>query len=275
MVTPHRNDSHALAQGLPAAPGVYVFHGERPGMPLYIGKSINIRSRVLAHLRNPEEAAMVQQTVRISHTRTAGDIGAQLLEAQLIKAQQPLYNQRLRRNRQLCSWQLDAQGRPTLVHARDIDFAHTPDLYGLYASRHAAVENLRELALNHRLCEVVLGLEQAVGGRGCFRFAMRRCAGACCGQEDLHTHQQRLLHAMDVLRVGCWPHSGALGLVERWAHPDPLVQVHVVRNWCYLGSASRVEEASQLARTPATFDADGYKILCRPLLQGPAEVIPL
>ncbi len=30
---------------------VYLFHGESDTMPLYIGKSINIRSRVLSHLR--------------------------------------------------------------------------------------------------------------------------------------------------------------------------------------------------------------------------------
>ena len=36
---------------LPTRPGVYLFHGESDTMPLYIGKSVNIRSRVLSHLR--------------------------------------------------------------------------------------------------------------------------------------------------------------------------------------------------------------------------------
>lgn len=36
---------------LPTRPGVYLFHGESDTMPLYIGKSINIRSRVISHLR--------------------------------------------------------------------------------------------------------------------------------------------------------------------------------------------------------------------------------
>ena len=56
--------------GLPAAPGVYLFHGDASfSMPLYIGKSINIRSRVMAHLRTPAEAAMLRQSVRISFFR--------------------------------------------------------------------------------------------------------------------------------------------------------------------------------------------------------------
>ncbi len=40
---------------LPTRPGVYLFHGESDTMPLYIGKSINIRSRVLSHLRTPDK----------------------------------------------------------------------------------------------------------------------------------------------------------------------------------------------------------------------------
>ena len=36
---------------LPAAPGVYVFHGEEGDLPVYIGKSVNLRQRVLSHLR--------------------------------------------------------------------------------------------------------------------------------------------------------------------------------------------------------------------------------
>ena len=66
---------------LPAAPGVYIFHGDSETLPLYIGKSVNIRNRVLSHLRNEEEARLLRQTRRISHIRTAGEVGALLLEA--------------------------------------------------------------------------------------------------------------------------------------------------------------------------------------------------
>ena len=75
----------AAISDMPAAPGVYIFHGEEGDLPLYIGKSINLRNRLLAHLRTPDEARMLRQTRRISHIRTAGEIGALLLEARLIK----------------------------------------------------------------------------------------------------------------------------------------------------------------------------------------------
>lgn len=79
-------------EALPKLPGVYQFHGDSDTMPLYIGKSVNLRSRVLSHLRTPEEAAMLRQSRRITWQRTAGELGALLLEARLIKEQQPLFN---------------------------------------------------------------------------------------------------------------------------------------------------------------------------------------
>ncbi len=68
---------------------------------------------------------MLRQARRISWICTAGEMGALLLEARLIKEQQPLFNKRLRRNRQLCSLQLSEQ-KIEVVSARSVDFSHEP-----------------------------------------------------------------------------------------------------------------------------------------------------
>ena len=83
---------------------------------------------------------MLRQTRHISFIETAGELGALLLEAQLIKQQQPLFNKRLRRSKQLCALRLQAD-TVTIAHAKEIDFAVTPHLYGLFANRHAALES--------------------------------------------------------------------------------------------------------------------------------------
>ena len=261
-------------ESLPPLPGVYIFHGEpSDALPLYIGKSVNLRARVLSHLRNPDEARMLRQTRRITHQRTAGEVGALLLEASLIKQQQPLYNQKLRRSRQLCALRLDAAGRPEVVDARAHNFATTPDLFGLYSSRHATLDGLRNLADQHKLCYGALGLEKLAPGRGCFRASLHQCAGVCRGGESPAAHQARLLEALETLRVACWPHAGAIGLRER--DEEGLEQIHVIRQWCYLGSADTPAQARTLDQPAAGFDADGYKILCRPLLSGTADLLPL
>ena len=261
----------AAIADLPAAPGVYVFHGDDPAMPLYIGKSVNLRQRVLSHLRNPDEDRLLRQTRRISYICTAGDIGAQLLEAQMIKTQHPLLNQKLRRYRQLCAWQWQG-GLMQLVYSKDVDFAQARDLFGLFASRHAAIERLRQVADEHRLCYARLGLEKLAPGRACFRAALRQCAGVCRGDETPGAHDERLLGALHQVQVVCWPYPGAVGLVER---TGDFSQVHVVNNWCYLGSAATPAEALGFTRQAAGFDADGYQILVRPLMQGGAEIVPL
>lgn len=259
----------AAIEDAPTGAGVYVFHGQEGDLPLYIGKSVNIRARLLSHLRTQDEARMLRQTQRISHIRTAGEIGALLLEAQMIKAQHPLFNQKLRRNKQLCSLQM-TQGVPEVVYAKDIDFARAPDLYGLFASRHAALDALRALADQNKLCYAPLGLEKLPPGKACFRAAIRQCAGVCRGDETPQTHSERLFTSLLGLRVECWPHEGAIGLVERDAE---LTQIHVVNHWCYLGSAATPDEARQLSTLAAGFDADGYKILCRPVLTRSVELL--
>ncbi len=49
----------------------------------------------------------------------------------------------------------------------------------------------------------------------------------------------------------------------------------MIHQWHYLGSVGTVAEARQLQQLAPGFDADGYKILCKPLLSGRAEIILL
>lgn len=258
-------------EALPSLPGVYIFHSDSDTLPLYIGKSVNLRSRVLSHLRTQDEAAMLRQSRRISWTRTAGEVGALLLEARLIKEQQPLFNKRLRRNRQLCSLLLTGS-QPQIVYAKEIDFSCQPGLFGLFANRRAALQALQSIADEHQLCYGLLGLEQLTHGRGCFRSALKRCAGACCGRESPEAHQQRLVDALTQLQLVCWPWQSAIALKEE---SGELTQYHIIRNWLWLGTVASLEEAKTLSRLPAGFDHDGYKILCKPLLAEGAQIIEL
>lgn len=264
----HLREQLAVA---PKAPGVYLFYGEDDdGLPLYIGKSVDIRARLLAHLRTPEEARLLRQARRIEHIRTAGEIGALLLESRLIKERQPLYNKRLRRQRRLYSLRL-VDGRPEIVEA----VAPGPGqvLYGLFRSRHAAGEGLQAIADRHRLCHALLGLERYTPGRACFRAQIGRCGGACCGRESREEHAARLLAALAEREILGWPYPGPIALRES---DGTLRDYHVVNQWHYLGTYPSLEAARQApAPSPRCFDADSYKILLRPIMDGSAEIVPL
>ena len=89
-----------LADDLPDGPGVYLFRGER-GVLLYVGKSRNIRSRVLAHFagshRSGKDAKLAQQVRDVEWIETGGELGALLVESRLVKELAPEANRRLRK----------------------------------------------------------------------------------------------------------------------------------------------------------------------------------
>jgi DNA polymerase III subunit epsilon len=191
------NLPESVVEDLPECPGVYLFYGDND-MPLYVGKSTNIRSRVLSHFSgdhsSTKELRISQQMKRIEWRETAGELGALLLEARLVKEMQPIHNQRLRRENDLCSWQLvdSPKGGKTLVlkYAADIDFGREANLYGTFTSQRKAVESLRNLADAYDLCLVQLGLEKPARGKAspCFGYQLKKCRGVCVGKESHIQH---------------------------------------------------------------------------------------
>jgi excinuclease Cho len=261
---PHHIDRASL-DALPAGPGIYIFR-DMLERPLYIGKSVNIRSRVLAHLRAPGEALMLQQARMVEFRRTAGEIGALLLESRLIKQLQPLHNKKLRRTREMCAWRLASTGIPQIVYARDLDFAGTKGLFGLFATRRGALEKLRALVDTAGLCPALCGLEHVIHGRACFAHQIGRCRGACVGVETGEQHAARLREALEQMRVMIWPYAGPVAILEE---SEGWQQSHVVDHWFYLGSIDhpRIGPPARLAARTG-FDVDTYQILVKPLLQG-------
>lgn len=249
---------------LPLTCGVYLFHGDNDAHPLYIGKSINIRRRVQSHLRNQREARLLAATRHISCIETVGEIGALLLESTLIKQQRPLYNKRLRKVRRLCALQV-LESSTHIVFSDAVDFSRTPDLYGLFAHRAAAVELLRDLADRERLCLTHLDIEKGRPGQPCFRFQLGKCAGACCDKEPLSLHQSRLRSALTQTRIRHWPFPGHIALEERQGSRKAF---HVISNWFYLGTAGTLRSAQKLRLPAAGFDRDCYRILCTRLFDG-------
>ena len=259
-----------LAEGalddIPEAPGVYLFCGEN-GATLYVGKSINLRSRVLAHFtgdhRDSRDMKIAQQVKRVDWIETAGELGALIEESRLVKKLAPVYNRRLRRAAELCAWHWRAEemlNPPRLVNADDLAQVRFDDLHGLFRSRSSALEALREIASSHQLCPIVLGLEKGKGP--CFAYQLKRCRGACVGKESRAQHALRLGTALAQLRMRPWPFKGRIGVLENGATRGDII---VLDRWCYLGTVRSEAELGELAgRRPSTvFDLDTYKILAR------------
>jgi excinuclease ABC subunit C len=79
-------------QELPKTSGVYCFTDKKE--TLYIGKAINIQSRVKNHFNRPSyrDDLFINQVKKIGFLETASEIDALILEANLIKKHQPKFN---------------------------------------------------------------------------------------------------------------------------------------------------------------------------------------
>lgn len=278
-VPPHLDPD--ILDELPDSPGVYLFYGEQ-GELLYVGKSVNLRQRVLSHFsadtREYRELRLGQQAHRIDWQVTAGELGALLLESRLVKQRQPIHNRQLRRASELCTWQLveDDGGllRPALVSGGDIDLTQPHGVYGLFNGKREATKALHSIASAHQLCLVTLGLEKPTArGKPCFGYQLRQCRGACIGAEAPVSHSLRVLGALAGLKLQAWPYPGPIGIVEGDAASDGQ-EIHLVDAWCYLGTARDEAELAELLAHPPrpVFDRDTYRLLSRHLARQPRVI---
>ena len=269
-----------VLDAIPDTPGVYLFFDERDA-PLYVGKSINLRTRVLSHFSadhsSSREMQIAQQTARIEWHETAGELGALLRESQLVKDLVPVYNRRLRRHAALSSirWEGNHESPPEIVSGPEVAEGGLHHLYGLFRSKSAAKKALLELADEHRLCPRLLGLEKGTGA--CFRSQVGKCAGACAGHELPLKHAARLADALGRLKLVSWPWDGPVAIREAAPSGYP-EDVHVVDRWCYLGTFRNESELLQqdVFARGAAFDMDTYKLLVSHLMRNRrARVVPL
>jgi DNA polymerase-3 subunit epsilon len=264
-----QNLDQNLIDSIPDGPGCYIFYGENK-TPLYIGKSITLRSRVMGHfqgaLTQRKEMKLSLQVRDIDWIETSGELGALILESRLIKERMPSMNIKLRRSKDLCGWSLvqDQSGvlMPTLVTQHQLAPGLQDNLYGLFYSKREAHSYLKAIAKKYRLCEALLGLEKRVEGKSCFGYQVKQCGGACINLTPITLHNLQLKTALELFKVQIWPYSGPIAIKDGG-------EMIVIDKWCYLGTAINHEELSELKSDGDTeFDLDIYKII-KKALAGP------
>ena len=183
--------------GLPKDPGVYIFR-DADGQPLYVGKSICLRTRARAHFTTP--VTWTGQAEHVDYQPTESELGALVLENRLIKVLKPPGNTQLKR---------EADGYVYLRCRLDIPFP--------------ILEVAREPAAGHAVCvgpvrgraaaaELVEQLNSLFGLRHCGRALPRRahpsaygqmgrCLSPCLGDLDPNLYRERLDEALQLFEV--------------------------------------------------------------------------
>jgi len=261
---------------------VYRFYGVND-LPIYIGKSVNLRDRIRSHFsgdyRSSNDVRISSEIRRIEVEETAGELGALLKEARLVKELLPLHNYRLRRKLNACFVRLpDLRSPPEVLKAKDIDWSArecgAEALYGPFATKAHVKALLEQLAGDEGLCWRQLGWEKR--GGPCFARQVRKCRGACLGEETPEQHNLRLATALAPYRVADWPWPGRVAIRER--NPDrALEEAHVFERWSHLGTARSEDDLMELAQARAEidFDPDIYRILVSYIAKHRRSVLPL
>ena len=254
--------SSEILTSLPDTPGVYLFYGGL-GELLYVGKSKNVRTRVRSHFSASEERWLCRKVHRVEVRLTAGELGALLLESQLIKELRPFYNvaQRMRRRIIVARRAFNKQGY-IVVNLDAVDYPDVREsepILGVFKHRTQAKEFLDVIAKTHRLCPKLLKLETSSGY--CFSYHLHQCDGACMGEEDVAQYNARVEAAFGERRIKSWPYESGIAIEERGTAGEQR-EVFLVDNWCLIGgirtSDGTFEKGGQTARR---FDYDSYKIL--------------
>lgn len=252
---------------LPEKPGVYFFYGG-DGTPLYIGKSKNIKNRVLDHfssdIHSPTEMKISQQIESIETVTTSGELGALVLESQLIKKMLPLYNKKSRLKKELIAIKSqlthDGYQQVYLEPITTIPATETLSSFlGFFKSRKQAKTFLSDLAKQYGLCEKFLDLENTKGA--CFAHRLDRCKGACVGKEKALLYNMRFLTAFAKTKIRSWPFTGPILIQENEVGGN--TEYFLIDNWCYLGCVSVDQHGNQKTKLAdnQVFDLDIYQII--------------
>lgn len=257
---------------LPTGPGVYIFYNQQD-TPIYVGKSVNIRDRVMSHFyaefRDLKEMKIKERISRIETRTTAGELEALLMEVELVRKMQPVYNRQLKKPAGLWVLSLNSENKFTVPDC-NLQSRLTMDemkmAVGVFKTRKEYEQKMLKLAWKYKLCLKILRLEK--GKReACFRYHLGECNGACVKKETARAHNVRLMNAMREVKISTWPFGGKIAVSE-YNETTNQTRVLVFNQWCYLGGATSSADMDDIVdREQVEFDLDIYKLIKKYLKQ--------
>ncbi|WP_423148617.1 exonuclease domain-containing protein [Rubrolithibacter danxiaensis] len=182
---------------LPTTPGVYYFKG-RNGKPLYIGKAVNIRKRVLSHFTGNNAGRQRQEFLKNIHSIDYKECGSELvaliLEAVEIKQFWPIYNRALKRFEQAYGLFMFEDQKGYLRLAIDKRTKYSAPVYtfnNLLDGYTTLIALVKEFQLCPKLCFIQKNKETCTG------ITEEYCKGACKGDETGISYNDRVRQAIE------------------------------------------------------------------------------
>jgi DNA polymerase-3 subunit epsilon len=215
---------------LPEECGTYYFYDQNRQL-IYIGKSRNIRHRVLSHLGNTNNKRAIEMKKRIhsiSFELTGSELIALLKESGEIKQQKPMFNRAQKRS--IFYWGLytsrDEYGYITFRLHKISETADDP--VTCYNNIKEAREALTRMVERNWLCQKLSGLYQTDGA--CFHHSIRQCNGACIQAEAVSAYNKRAETLLNNLKLD----RGNVLIIDRGRSVDERSVVRIEKGM-YMG----------------------------------------
>lgn len=186
---------------IPEAPGVY-YMSNIHGTIIYVGKSINIKSRILQHFSQWDKKTekLSQKVHDITFELTGNELVAMLRESRDIKLLQPEVNkaQRTKEYPYFIYYFKDDQGYLCLESGKagKKNEQHR-EIISFYGTKDAAKGQMQWAWKNFMLCPAKCQLESCSGD--CFYYRTGECLGAGLGKEAPDTYNERVYAAADAM----------------------------------------------------------------------------
>ena len=187
--SPQRRKRH-LAEGLPSAPGVYLFKDSR-GRILYVGTSQDIQRRVRTYFTASDQRTRMAEMVGIAASVTPvvceTTLEAQVRELRLIAQHKPRYNRRSV-NPERAPWvKLTVETFPRLSIVREVK-ADGAEYFGPFSSRQGAESAIAAVHEVLPLRQCTKRLSASGRSADCVLAEMGRCGAPCTGQQSVQEY---------------------------------------------------------------------------------------
>jgi DNA polymerase-3 subunit epsilon len=252
--TAQRKKRH-LAEGLPHAPGVYLFRDDR-GQVLYVGTSRDLRTRVRSYFTASETRSRMGEMVGLAGSVTgitcSTALEAEVRELRLIAQHKPRYNRRSRFPEKVHFVKLTREAWPRLSLVKKV-MDDDADYLGPFGSRQVAEKCLAALheTFPVRQCSDKFGRQPS--RTPCVLAEMGRCLSPCDGSVDQATYASVVRVLRDTLlqrpdEVVEAINSRMAGLAEDQRFEE--AGVHRDRLAAFVRASSRTQRLSSLTRCP-------------------------
>ncbi|MGZ4639646.1 MAG: DEDD exonuclease domain-containing protein [Actinomycetes bacterium] len=257
-VSPAQRRKRHLAEGLPHAPGVYVFTDER-GEVLYVGKSKDLRSRVRTYFTASETrgrmAEMVGLAAKVTPIVCATPLEAEVRELRLIAQHKPRYNRRSRFPERALWLKLTVEPFPRLSKVREVKDDGATYL-GPFSSTRQVELATAALHETFRLRQCTSRLSPRRPSPACALAEMGRCGAPCDGRESVDDYTVHSTAVRDAMLGDARPVVAAVGRRVR-----------------LLGDAERFEDAALHRDRLAAFVRAAARVQRLSALTGCAEMV--